>query len=666
MNGLGLGLGVLLAGKLLIRSIRGAEFPLATVRGAWVARLAAALTVLTLLWCLTSGLNPRGRYNPETGRLVFSERCLSWLPHSYDAPSTWGFFWRLLALAGVFWAARDWMLDRRGGAGMGSEWARPNNPGEGCSVASNRSHMLLWVLGLNGGLLAVVGILQRLGGSPALFGLIPQPPPEPPADIVFGPFGYRGNAAQYLNLIWPVCLGFAMHLHQHRVNAGAVKSGISPVGLLVVAGLIMAGGTIRMGTRAGGVVAISLLLAATVYAVFWMGRLHGARLGLVVAIPVVGSVLVLGLSSGSLTLQRLLRPAYAYATGLDRPLSEYALRCVFTVPPTNLVRTVGLVGIGPEDSFAYSAGSALFSLTGSRKLALGVRNRAGDQFGLARHIPLAGRAGEVVDLVMTCREGECQVYLDGQPTTGAQALEATARPKSEQAPSVRTVKPQPPQAQAADFLWAGSLAHIRGPGPQWVMRAEIYNRALTSAEVGELNRSPGRSEPDDPGLPPVLAVTGDDLRRPAFSNFYSSGRVEINRVSHRMLKAHGAMGSGPGTYGALYPLYAPGAVNRSFIAAHNDWMEFRITFGMPGFILLLGLLACIPLAVLASGLANLLQPLSFLGGLALLGCLVHARVDYPFQVYSVVQLFVVLACLAFVLGGQRRTATAVPNAVLSA
>ena len=49
--------------------------------------------------------------------------------------------------------------------------------------------------------------MQRLEGSGRILFLV-VPRYNTTADAQFGPWAYRGNAASYLNLVWPVTLGF--------------------------------------------------------------------------------------------------------------------------------------------------------------------------------------------------------------------------------------------------------------------------------------------------------------------------------------------------------------------------------------------------------------------------------------------------------------------------
>lgn len=161
-------------------------------------------------------------------------------------------------------------------------------------------------------------------------------------------------------------------------------------------------------------------------------------------------------------------------------------------------------------------------------------------------------------------------------------------------------------------------------------------------------QSAGLPAPHRPGIAPprpVRRITGDDLRRPGFLNPYSSGRVEINRTSRRMLRAYDWLGSGPGTYRTLYARHASQPPAYSPVAAHNDWMEIRITWGLPGTVLLLALLVCVPLGLLEAGGRWWTEPLPVLALLALSGCLAHACVDYPFQVPAVAQLVLIVCVL---------------------
>jgi hypothetical protein len=104
-------------------------------------------------------------------------------------------------------------------------------------------------------------------------------------------------------------------------------------------------------------------------------------------------------------------------------------------------------------------------------------------------------------------------------------------------------------------------------------------------------------------------------------------------------------GTGPGTFETVFDLYRISTETRWPAQIHNDWLETRITFGWAGS-------ALITLAF-ATVLVRWLLPGGIHGGrhfvvltlLALAGCLAHARYDFPFQIYSILFLFLVLCAI---------------------
>lgn len=216
-------------------------------------RALLVLTLLLIAYCFTSAINARASFNPEAFGFEYRE-AIRWLPYSLDAARTWFWSWNYLALAFVFWAARDWLLGKterevRTGALHGHETD---------SVFPARIRTLLWVLAINGGLLAIEGIVQRLEGSGHLLFLV-KPRVNPGAEAQFGPYAYRGSAASYFNLLWPVCLGFWWTLHRY---AG---SGRGKHSLLLVCTALMAACPFVSTSRGGALVAAALLFAGALY-----------------------------------------------------------------------------------------------------------------------------------------------------------------------------------------------------------------------------------------------------------------------------------------------------------------------------------------------------------------------------------------------------------------
>ncbi len=265
-------LGGLLAAKWIIRRVTGwrptgrtleerTGVSRAGIRR-WPTRLLAGLTVLILGYCLVSVLNARATYVRSEYRLAY-HTCVPWLPHTYDTVSTWSFLANYLALALAFWAARDWMLgggDRERG-GRWEEFKLTDRPREGS--LPKRLRRLLWVICVNGALLALEGILQRTSGVGKLLWLV-EPHINKEAAAQFGPYAYRSNAAQYFTLIWPVALGLwwvRQRAAKHQRRPRTTHHLLLPCAMLVAAcplvSLSRAGAIVGLG---GILIAVAILL----------------------------------------------------------------------------------------------------------------------------------------------------------------------------------------------------------------------------------------------------------------------------------------------------------------------------------------------------------------------------------------------------------------------
>jgi hypothetical protein len=248
----------------------------------------AALTVLLLAYILLGALNSRATFI-ESERHFDYRRCIEWLPHSYDSTSTWNAFWIDLGLACFFWAARDWLLGKSpplrlrlrvgnqaslghrpiaSALALSQGWlASTAQPGISLVSAPSarqsrfelpaRLQFILWVLSINGALLALEAILQRLSGTNQLLWLV-QPRFNTAGIYHFGPYAYRANAASYFNLVWPVCLGFWLVLRQ--AARGTVRTarrvGQSSYLVLLPGAVLMAACPIIATTRGGSLISI--------------------------------------------------------------------------------------------------------------------------------------------------------------------------------------------------------------------------------------------------------------------------------------------------------------------------------------------------------------------------------------------------------------------------
>jgi len=271
MNAVGYLLGGLLTIKLSVRWLKGYRPPrwggepgraqagsprLRPPPHSWFVATLASLTVAIVVFHLISALNARATYHRD--KLSFEYHpCVQWLPHSLDGNRTWFAFWSCLGLACSFWAVRDWLL----GKSSGEERAEHRKTGSWATDAAPflpaRLRRLLWVLSLNGALLAVEGIAQRLEGSGKLLFLV-KPRVNPDAVTQFGPYAYRANAAQYFNLLWPVTLGFWWIAHR---AAGLKRKAHH---LLLLGGTIMAACPSISTSRGGALITVGIAALAAV------------------------------------------------------------------------------------------------------------------------------------------------------------------------------------------------------------------------------------------------------------------------------------------------------------------------------------------------------------------------------------------------------------------
>jgi len=288
MNVFGYALGLLLLTKLYVRfhlgyqparwgghSSRNSSTGRDTA-GRFLVIALAVMTVLILGYCLVSALNARATYQTKDGGFVYHE-CIPWLPHSYDSSSTWHYFWDYLALAFSFWAARDWLLGYTTAEVRAQRRLEPSALSLQPSVSRipQRLRRLLWILSLNGALLAMEGICQRVSGTNRLLWLMPTNRNQA-ALYQFGPYAYRANGAQYLNLVWPSSLALWWVLHRAARRRHHPLAGFSgwKHNLLLPCVLVMAAGPIISTSRGGAIVAISMIVAAAFMLLFAMRRRH--------------------------------------------------------------------------------------------------------------------------------------------------------------------------------------------------------------------------------------------------------------------------------------------------------------------------------------------------------------------------------------------------------
>jgi hypothetical protein len=226
----------------------------------WLAKVLAGLTMAVLGFILVSALNAAANYDADTH--LFQYRAyLSWLPHSFDGRRTWFHFWMYLGLAASFWALADWLPGMTAVEERAAQVAALDKAEKSAPLLPGRLRVLLWLLCLNGAILGLECIIQRVSGSSKLLFLV-QTHVNREGESQFGPYAYRSNAAQYFNLLWPLCLGFWWTLQR----AGGLRAKAHHWLLLCAA--IMAACPIISTSRGGALVALGTLIPAVGYLMF--------------------------------------------------------------------------------------------------------------------------------------------------------------------------------------------------------------------------------------------------------------------------------------------------------------------------------------------------------------------------------------------------------------
>ncbi|MEI7733634.1 MAG: O-antigen ligase family protein [Verrucomicrobiota bacterium] len=257
----------------------------------WGKTLDWALALLCLLilgFTLASAWNARATYRPEGWSFIYHD-IIPWLPHSYDQATSWRYFSMYLALAFAFWAVRSWLLHDP------ELTEAPGNSDLAHGLLPPRLRRLLWLLSVNGAVLAMVSIIQRMDGTSELLWLVEARIHKNPLEI-FGPFAYRANAAQYFNLIWPVSLGLwwtyqrarTRHQHLDLIHPRIHHLLLSMVLLMAVCPVVSTSRGGAMVMAGLSVMAVAILLLAQWQA----GWLRKASVFLILGLTIVMSVLL--------------------------------------------------------------------------------------------------------------------------------------------------------------------------------------------------------------------------------------------------------------------------------------------------------------------------------------------------------------------------------------
>jgi len=123
---------------------------------------------------------------------------------------------------------------------------------------SSRWLLRLWyVIGLVGGSIAFLGLLQKATGAQMIFWQ-PPPPPEYGVTTFFATYFYHGNAGAFLNLVWPLSAGLV-------IRAFTSQSGPAMRALWTIIFIITIAAVLANTSRMAQLVALLLLVVIGVH-----------------------------------------------------------------------------------------------------------------------------------------------------------------------------------------------------------------------------------------------------------------------------------------------------------------------------------------------------------------------------------------------------------------
>src|SRR5438552_7421597 len=168
---------------------------------------------------------------------------------------------------------------------------------------SDRWLLRLWyVIGLAGGSIAFLGLLQKATGAQMIFWQPPPPRLDLRISTFFATYYYHGNAGAFLNLVWPLSAGLVI-----RAFSSRRRSGMRAIWTIIL--IVTIAGVLANTSRTAQVVALLLVLMICVqFGPAILRTLSGGRKSVAIA-GVLAIVLAM--------------VALAQSTHLEQPLNRW-------------------------------------------------------------------------------------------------------------------------------------------------------------------------------------------------------------------------------------------------------------------------------------------------------------------------------------------------------
>lgn len=131
----------------------------------------------------------------------------------------------------------------------------------------------------------------------------------------------------------------------------------------------------------------------------------------------------------------------------------------------------------------------------------------------------------------------------------------------------------------------------------------------------------------------------------------SEARDEVIRDTKLYIEEHWLVGSGGGSYYAVYPYYQGKDVKGFYQHAHNDYLQFMSEYGVIG-TLLIGLLVLsstyIALITMIKRRNKVMQAVSFASLMSIIALFIHSTVDFNLQIMANASTVIILLALAWI------------------
>ncbi|MDB4683906.1 O-antigen ligase family protein [bacterium] len=128
---------------------------------------------------------------------------------------------------------------------------------------------------------------------------------------------------------------------------------------------------------------------------------------------------------------------------------------------------------------------------------------------------------------------------------------------------------------------------------------------------------------------------------PRLKNIFSdkmSNRTQTFETTYKMIDEYGLFGSGPGSFEAVAQFELGEIFTKWQSWVHNDYLEFYLSFGKPGVTILIALTVILGVHFLSTFFKCSTRTLKWFSFLTIAGVAIHAILDFPLQVYSILTL----------------------------